>query len=78
MVVKNINLLMDDNSNIKLVKDEVDETPELHDLRNFVTQLENETGKSKYMNIFCGNDGNTSYVPATGSLLHRNSEFSIP
>ena len=34
VVVKNVNLLMDDDSNIKIAKDEVDETPELHDLRN--------------------------------------------
>ena len=69
MVVKNINLMMDDNSNIKLMKDEVDETPELHDLRNFVTQLENETGKTLMQHIFGAKAEYYSLVKKTSIIV---------
>jgi len=42
VVVKNVNILFT-NSNIQISREEVDETPELHDLRNFVTEPEYET-----------------------------------
>ena len=51
VVVKNVNILFT-NSNIQISREEVDETPELHDLRNFVTEPEYETGKTFKAKIF--------------------------
>ena len=43
IIVKHVNIMLDDNAAVKWSSEEDDPIPELHDIRNYITRAENET-----------------------------------